>query len=195
MSSEPQPHKASRFKESALHAFRFLPENYALTCVEADSCGVRYESKTMFVTVSYDPRSHEVSALVGLRNDQDAWVYVDEIASIGGEDPREKLGDRQAADEAVVVILVNELARLLREHGSMALRGDRVFFQGVKERHAREALDYTRSLQLRSALTKTTEAWARKDYRAVVKELTPFQEWLSDGEAKRLKYARQKLAS
>ena len=180
------------FVEMAKRAFSFLGgAGFRLTKSEAGQ--VQYESDRSFVAVSWDSRSGELDALVGLLprtgKAQDEYSLADIMGVAGVSASDCKL--TQVADEGRLGPLVEKLATDLCTHAQPALAGDRMYFRRLETFRGAKADNYMREMKLRQVRSEAEKAWQNRQYDRVVSLYGSVEGDLTESETRKLDYARQ----
>ncbi len=175
-----------------VRAFAFLIDEQGFARAEAGAGTVCFERGDVVVSITREPRSCEIIASVGLRNDRTTWTHVMDIARLDGAPEPARLGNCEAASAESARFVLDGLARLQCEHGADALRGDRADFDRYAAAARARNAAYTANMRLGPALDAADAAWARKDYAAVVALLEPIRVDLGETHSRRLEFARKR---
>lgn len=184
---------SASFVELTKRVFAFL-EDAGFRLSSKGSNDLQYESDRSFVAVRWDHRSGELDAWIGLspRTDRSEDEYA--IADVMGLDgvPDSDRTPSQVADEARLVPFLEKLATALRTHGNRALAGDRSYFQDLEAYRSAKASANLQQMQMRQIRAAAEKAWHEGDFDRVASLYGPVERELSESEAHKLKYARQR---
>lgn len=187
---------SSDFERIAKHAFHFLEGELRFRCVESDQWHVRYESAKVFVEVQFDGmRSYELSCSVGcLDNYKDSLNMpfdLGEIIRSCGIKGENAHASFQVITPSALERCAQELATKLKEYSMDLLVAEKNAFQRVAEFRDKECAEYAMDACLRLMRERLEVAWHKKEYRVVIRLLSPLQEWLTSSEQLKLEYARK----
>ena len=165
---------------------------------ESGPARVGFESARVGVWLLYDAaRGGETDLVLSFKPLEEQSHPAFSLAELGrllGLDFRDQL-PVNAVSQMALDRWVKTAADLLRSHGKAWLSGEESLFDRLLECRSREADDLARRVALRDMRSAATEAWQRKDYRAVVELFEPFAPALTESEARKLKIARQRVAT
>jgi hypothetical protein len=182
------------FREEAEVAFRFLERDYGFRLVENDETSLRYESpEGVFVNVYHGRSSYELKFEVGRLDSAatDERFYPVDFVELSGVSEESFF---QASNAERVRRYLPELARVLAEHGSSALRGDPFVFKRLRDIQASRSDSLLLSWKLADARAEADAAWRDKNYSRVVQAYEPLKEHLMPSERKKLDYAKSHSA-
>jgi hypothetical protein len=183
---------STRFADMVKRSFSFL-ESTGFRHANDEPGLVHYESDRSFVTVSWDSRSGELDAFVGLlprtAEAQDSYSIADVLGAAGVPASDCKLA--QVADEGRLGPFVEKLATDLRMHAQPALVGDRMYFRRLEAFRAAKADRYMREMKLRQVRSEAEKAWRDRQYDRVVSLYSSVESDLTESETRKLDYARQ----
>jgi len=154
---------------------------------------VIYESDRSFVVVTWDARSGELDAFIGLAprtgRVQDEYSVADVlgVAGFAASDRR----PAQVADESRLESFVAALARNVREHAQLGLAGDRMYFRRLEAFRGANADAYMADMELSQVRAEVEKAWRDRQYDKVVRLYTSVEGHLTEAEARKLEYARK----
>jgi len=186
---------STRFSELAKRAFSFLEEaGYRLTRTELAE--VQYESHKAFVVVTWDPRSGELDALVGLLPRSGTAIDEYSLADVMAADgvPASDCEITQVSEEERLGSSLEQLAAKLRTHALPALAGDRMYFRRLETFRSARAAAFMREMKLRKVRSEAEEAWRHRQLDRVVALFASVESDLSESEARKLDYARRHQA-
>jgi hypothetical protein len=180
------------FPDMAQQAFSFL-EGAGFRLTKSEPGQVQYESDKSFVVASWDPRSGELEAFVGLlprtgrAQDEYSLTDVMGVADVPASDCK----PAQVADEGRLAPFVDKLATDLRSHGQPALVGDRMYFRRLETFRGAKAERYMREMKLRQVRSEAEKAWQDRKYDRVANLYASVESDLTESESRKLDYARQ----
>lgn len=181
------------FVEMTKRVFAFL-ENAGFRLRRSGPDDLQYESDRSFVVVRWEGRSGEIDASVGMlpRTGRAQDEY--SIADVMGLDgvPDAERNPSQVADETRLGPFLEKLATALRTHGQPALAGDPSYFERLETYRSAKAGANLRAMQLRQVRAAAEKAWHEGDFERVASLYGPVESELSESEAHKLKYARQR---
>lgn len=182
---------STRFAELTQRAFSFL-EDAGFRRTKSQPGLVHYESDRSFVTVSWDVRSGELDAFVGLvpRTEGAQGEYsIADVLELAGL-PLADCTLAQVADEDRLRTFVTKLADDMRAHAQPALAGDRMYFRRLETfRHAK-AETYMREMKLRQVRSEAERAWHDRQFGKVVRLYMSVEGDLTEVEVRKLEYAK-----
>lgn len=183
---------SARFVDMVERAFSFL-EDSGFRRTNSEPGLVNYESDRSFVTVSWDTRSGELDAFVGLvprtGRTQDEYSLAD-ILGVAGL-PASDCKPAQVADEGRLESFIATLARNVRTHAQPGLAGDRMYFRRLETFRGAKADAYMRDMKLRQVRAEVEKAWRDRQFDKVVSLYTSVEHDLTESEARKLAYAQQ----
>ena len=185
----------SKFVEMVKQSFSFL-ENFGFQLVSETPCLLEYESSRVLVSISWNARSGELNAFLGLlpRTGEafERYSVADILATTGV--PEEDFAPPQVADEDRLAPWIARLAHYLRDHASSGLAGDRMFFRRIETFRNARAQSLTDEVELRQVRSEADKAWREKKFRRVVDLYASIEARLTESESRRLGYAKKHLA-
>jgi len=186
---------STKFSELAKGAFSFLEDaGYRLT--RTDAAEVQYESQKAFLVVTWDARSGELDALVGLLprsgKAMDEYSLADVMAAAGV--PASDCELNQISEERLGPFL-GQLAEKLRTYALPAIAGDRMYFRRLETSRSARAETFMREMKLRKVRSEAEKAWRHRQLDRVVALFTSVESDLSESEARKLDYARRHQSS
>lgn len=183
---------SARFADMVERAFSFL-EDAGFRRTNSDSGLVNYESDRSFVTVSWDARSGELDAFVGLiprtGQAQDEYSLADVLGVAGL--PVSDCKPVQVADEDRLEPFIAKLASTVRTHAQPGLVGDRMYFRRLETFRDAKADAYMRDMKLRQVRAEVEKAWRDRQFDKIVSLYTSVEDDLTESEARKLEYAKQ----
>lgn len=186
---------SERFTEMAKGAFSFL-EVAGFRLTESQPGLLDYESDRSFVTVSWDARSGELEAFVGLLprtgQAQDGYSISDVLGAAGL--PAPECRPAQVADEDLLEPFVAALASNVRTHAQPGLAGDRMYFRRLEAFRGAKAAAYMRDMKLRQVRAEVDDAWRERRFDKVISLYTSVESDLVESEVRKLEYAKQHLS-
>jgi hypothetical protein len=182
------------FLEMAIQAFSFL-EDAGFRCTKNAPSLLCYESDLSFVTVSWDARSGELDASIGLLPQtgqvQDGYSIADVLGFAGL--PESNSRPAQVADISRLEPFVATLANNVYTYAQPALAGDRGYFQELETFRNTKAATFMQDMKLQQMRSEVQSAWRKRQYDRVVNLYAPMEGHLTKSEARKLEYARQHL--
>lgn len=183
---------SAHFVDMVERAFSFL-EDSGFRRTNSKPGLVNYESDRSFVTVSWDARSGELDAFVGLvprtGRAQDEYSLAD-ILGVAGL-PASDCKPAQVADEGRLESFIATLASNVRTHAQAGLAGDRMYFRRLEAFRSAKADAYMRDMKLRQVRAEVEKAWRDRQFDEVVSLYTSVEDDLTESEARKLEYAKQ----
>lgn len=187
---------SEEFVEIVKAEFSFL-EGSGFRCVSGDPQLVHYRSENAFVTVRWDDRSGELNAIIGLLPStgraQDEFSLLDVLGLEGV--PLSKRKPAQVTEKTRLHHFVAQLAYDLRKHARLALTGDRMYFRRLEAFRATEADAFMRGMKLRRVRSEAETAWHNREFGKVVCLYSSIADDLTDSEARKLEYAKQRQSN
>jgi len=184
------------FSEMAMQAFSFL-EDAGFRCTKNAPSLLCYESDLSFVTVSWDARSGELDASIGLLPQtgqvQDGYSIADVLGFAGLPESNSK--PAQVADMSRLEPFIATLAKNVYTYAQPALAGDRVYFRELEIFRNTKAVAFMQDMKLQQMRSEVQGAWRGRQYDRVVALYTPLKDYLTESETRKLEYAKQHLQS
>lgn len=181
-----------RFPQMTRSAFAFL-EAAGFRLVNSVADQLLYESAKAFVVITWDSRSGELNAFVGLiprtGQAQDEYSLSDVMSEAGL--PESECLPAQVADESRLKPFVDKLAVDLRERAQRALAGDRMYYRRLDAYRGARAEAYMRDMKLRQVRSEAEEAWRQRQYDRVANLYGSVESCLTEAESRKLEYAMQ----
>jgi hypothetical protein len=195
--AQPGSERASLgFREAVTSEFDFLVKNFSFTCVKQDVTYVRYESSDVFVNVYHGRASFELNVEIGERaggrDIPETRFTIGDILYLFSPQVAENYHPYQVTTLESVKKFVGELARLVEQYATPALRGDHNCFQRVAEIQLQRSNNLLQTWELNRVRREVETAWREKDFKRVVEIYDPVKEHLTPAEVKKLEYARKK---
>lgn len=183
---------STRFVEMVERAFSFLEDaGFRRSEMEADL--VTFESNRSFVAVSWDPRSGELDAFIGLAprtgRAQDEYSLADVMGAAGF--PSSDCKPAQVADEGRLEPFIVALADNVRTHAQPGLAGDRMYFRRLETFRGAKADAYMRDMKLRQVRAEVEKAWHDRQFEKVISLYSSVEGDLTESEVRKLEYAKQ----
>lgn len=186
---------SEKFADMVKRAFSFL-ESAGFRITKSDLGQALYESDRASVAVTWDSRSGELDAFVGMLpmtgQAQDQYSIADVMGAAGVPASECKLD--QVGDESRLAPFVERLATNLRTHAQPALVGDRMYFRRLETFRGAKAETYMREMNLRQVRSQAERAWQDRQYDKVVSLYSSVEGDLTESESRKLDYARQHRA-
>lgn len=183
---------SARFVKLVERSFAFL-EDLGFRRTSTEPGLVEYESDRAFVNLSWDVRSGELNALLGLvpRTGQ-AWdkYALADILGVAGL-PASDCRPAQVAEERRLEPFIARLAGNIRTHAQPALLGDRAYFRRLEAFRAATANAQMREMKLRQVRAEVEQAWQERQFERVVSLYTSVEDALSESELSKLEYAKR----
>lgn len=183
------------FSDAAMRAFAFL-ESAGFRLVSSQESELRYESTGVLLGVSWDRRSGELDAFIGLRKknsiQEDAFSLTDILRMQSAESSESKI-PFQVADESHLGPFLQRLAENVQTHAQPALAGDRMFFRRLDAFRGTQAQALSDDMNLRRVRSQVKEAWHRQELGRVIDLYASIENHLTPSEKKKLDYAKRNL--
>ena len=179
------------FAEEVQARFSFL-ETRGFRAVRCDGACVRYESPRLRVILRHDRRSFELTlALEPAHSSTDTFSLAD-LLRLAGRPADEH--ERNYASHTVPGVAegVRQLAGAFEPLVAGGFLDDARLFPRLQRQQREQAETYAYEAGLRQARKSADAAWHAKDYPAVVRALTPLRAVLSETEAEKLEFAKQR---
>lgn len=175
-------------------AFARIMTRFGFAVSNSDDTSVVLDSSTVRINVTYDWRdSYEVDvALSQLQNGIPSPSIPFNLGEVFRElqvPNADNVSFLQSSKEADVVAFLRETAERLATYCHSCLGGDATQFEAIAKRRSREALEYTRKVQLASIRERADDAWRNKRYGDFIGLMEGFANWLPDVDKKKLEYA------
>jgi hypothetical protein len=175
----------------------FLVAENGYRCIESTPYRVRFQSPSTFVELVFDGnRSYELGLLVGkasLAGTRNPPFSIDEILRLRGAEEAGRLSLIQVTSSETMASFVAQLAQVLRSYGSDLLAGNENSFADLAEQRQKEIKAYAIERDLRIARAEAEKAWRSKDYRTVVRVLSPLRAGLTATEVGKLEFAENQI--
>lgn len=183
---------SAQFSDMVKHAFAFL-EDAGFRRSECQPGLVTFESDRSFVTVSWDSRSGELDAFIGLAprtgRAQDEYSLADVMGAAGL--PMSECAQAQVADEDRLEPFIIMLAENVRTHAQQGLAGDRMYFRRLEAFRGTKADSYMHDLKLRQVRAKVEKAWLNRQFDEVINLYTSIGNDLTMSEVRKLEFAKK----
>ena len=170
----------------------FLEQDLGFRLHSAAANLLRYETKNVFVVVSYDAqRSFELSLNLGQKTGavERSFNFGEVLRSV--EAPKNVASAYQVTSDEALNEFLNKLAKNLQQYGMSFLQNSPAAFVRISQLRERECEQYALDRDLRKARVEAETAWQKKDYPVVVKALKPFRAALTATEVEKLDFAQK----
>ena len=185
-----------KFSDIVQRTFSFLKEA-GFRSTQSGFDQLRFETESVFVTVTWDRRSGEINEFIGLKprkgGERDRFSLSDLLAMERADLPERKM-PFQVADESRLGPFVERLAEDTRAFAQSALAGDRMYFRRLKTSRNAAAQTYMRGMTLQRVRSEAEEAWQRRDFDTVIDLYMSIENDLSGSERGKLDYAKRQSA-
>lgn len=180
-----------RFAEAVRREFEFLERIFGFRCTEESPTFVRYESDYVFVNVFHGRGSFEIGIELGIRSQPTIHFRLPEI--LAGLAPG-YTGERmfQASTAPAVAKCVARLARIVDDHCSAALAGDRFALRAVENAAGVESERVTLQYQYGAIIDRADHAWEAGEREKAALLYASAERALDETRRRRLSYMRAK---
>jgi hypothetical protein len=158
--------------------------------VESSPTLVRYRKDSVDVEVYHGRLSYEIAASISYVDVR--YEFTDIVRAV---DPKaaQSYCHAQTSTPDGVIDALKELASLMKRYGTIALRGDPLFFLELNKKREIWADDYWLNRLARQLRPKAEEAFRRGDYAVAVDFYGRIRECLSSAEMKKLIFAEERV--
>ena len=186
------------FVDTAHRCFDPLASRHGLRCVSTAPASVRYENERVFLQVRFAAGgSFEVGVEIGevqvSAANPERPFNLSEVLRLHAAPDSTYVERLQASRPDVLIEGIQRLAALTARHATGLLDGKASEFLLLGQFRDKECADYAISRDLRYAREDAEEAWAARNYPAVVKVYKPLRKELTAAERKRLEFAERQL--
>ena len=181
----------SSFIETVKKHFFFLIDEYDYSIKKiVDNRLVRYETKKVFVEISYESYSHEIDLSIGLltyefENERPFNLYEVKQLVLSEND---SFPNYQVSTIVEMKKCLGEISSLFKKNCTQLLKGDIETFNNLAKKRSQNHVRLEDGWK-RSSIKI---AWEKKDYAKVIELLGSFEN-LSKAEQKKLDFARKRL--
>jgi hypothetical protein len=187
---------SEKFSDIVRRTFTFL-EEAGFRCTQDGPVQLKYETDNVFVTVTWDCRSGEISEFIGLqprKGERENGFSLSDLLAMEDVDLPERKMPFQVADENRLGPFVERLAEDTRAFAQPALAGDRMYFRRLKTFRNATTQTYMRSMTLQRVRSEAEEAWLKRDFDRVIDLYASIENDLSESEQGKLDYAKRQRA-
>jgi hypothetical protein len=181
---------ALRFPDEVRRNFSFL-ESIGFRCVHSEATLVRYEAPTTNIYVYHGRQSYEIGAELEFVNEPNERYSFSEVLRVVDPQRGETYRNYSTHTREGVAKGVRELANELQKCFETGVLRNQQLISCLKLQRKNLASKLAIKSQLLQARIKSESAWAERDFKKVVQILSPFEEYLSLPELKKLEYSRQ----
>lgn len=185
----------TQFVDLVGRAFSFL-EDSGFRRARSEPGLEHYVSDRSFVTISWDARSGELNAFVGLApragQVQNKYSVADILGAAGV--PASDCRPAQVCDEDRLEPFVAALANNLREYAQPGLAGDRMYFRRLETFRGARADAYMHEMKLKKVRADVEKAWRDGQFERVASLYSSVESDLTDSEVRRLEHAKRQLS-
>jgi hypothetical protein len=181
------------FPEEVRKEFSFL-EGLGFNPVLSLSTLVRYESKLIGINVYHGRTSFEIGAEIYERQNPGESYSLSELLRLVSAAASNEYKKFAARDRGGVARGVHQLAARVQDLTDSSILADVSLFKRLADQRRQLTDDYAIQTQLRRARELAEAAWYKRDFRTVIAILSPWKEYLTTVELKKLEYSREKLA-
>ena len=190
------PEPSASFEDAVLISFAFLEQQYgfskSIIRPTQQAVVVRYESRSLFVNLTFGPPAYEPEmsfGRLGIDDRQGGFNFEagDLIQLKGCQGWKLNLVSSDA-----IVGQVAWFASLLNGCGKPCLLGDPTIYAEMKSRREALVSDWQRDERNKAKTNGIDVAWKAKDYRTVVELCSEYEGELSSINQKRLEFAKDK---
>lgn len=187
------------FEDVVQRHFYFLEQQYGFRLSQIKQVGyakaIRYESASVYVTLTYGPPAYEPALSFGR-------IGIDDVPGAYNFDQGDLVTLNSSAgwqwdpvnpNKSVLVELISGLAQVLRECGAVCLTGDHATFEEMKTRRDSAIKEWHQQEKANRIRKEALSAWNRKDYSAVVGLYETIKDMLTETETRKLDYANKQL--
>ena len=180
------------FTAAVLHAFHFLETEFGFRCTIKAESSVRFESERVFVRLFHGAISYEVGCQLNLlETSVETGFNVRHLAEHNGLAGRRM--DRSAQTKAEVWEAVAELADLLSNYGTRALRGEKGEFAALQEEIEAHWKNEAEARRIAITRPRAYNAFKEKDYKQAASLYSSIESSLTKAEGMKLRYARKHM--
>ena len=193
------PDNYAVFEDGVKRHFYFLEQQYGFRLSQIKQVGyakaIRYESKSVYVTLSYGPPAYEPAISFGR-------MGIDDVPGAYSFDQGDLVMLNSSAgwkwdpvdpNKSVLVELISGLAQVVRECGAACLTGDQATFEEMKARRDSAVKVWHEQEKAYGIRKEAESAWSRRDYGTVVSLYETITSMLTESENKKLDYAKKQL--
>jgi hypothetical protein len=185
--------RALRFSDEVKISFHFL-EILGFRCVREEPTFVSYESPPIRINVFHGRQSYEIDAEIEYANAPNERYSYSEILRIVDPVRGDAYRNYTALTPEGVSKGVHQLAYDVRQCiDAGVLQDHRQLFSRLKLQRANLAGKLELESKLLQARRMSGSAWAKKDFKAVVQALSPYEPHLDPSELKKLEYSRKHM--
>jgi hypothetical protein len=178
------------FKDCVMDEFQFLML-HGFRYVDSPEESIQFTSSIAKVEVYRDVRSNEISLQFSNQPGNQSYSISELVRLFEGTEAARKYRDYASHTREGVKEGVHKLAmKLLSFIDSPEWRIGNLF-ERLEASGKVWAYEYSVETQLEQVRKKVALAWHSKDYRSVVELLSPFIDYLSNSESKKLEYAKK----
>ena len=185
----------AQFEDEVKRNFYFLEQQYEFRLTQINKMGysktIRYESRYVYVNLSYGPPEYEPTMSFGRIGIDDALgAYSFEQGDLIQLKNCENWKWNPAYPNHLIG-LISEYSRLLKECGATFLTGDQTLFEEMKAKRDSSVKAWHEQEKAINIRNDAESAWSRKDYVTVVNLYETIKDILTETENKKLIYAKK----
>ncbi|MEA3347328.1 MAG: hypothetical protein U9Q21_04510 [Candidatus Auribacterota bacterium] len=183
------------FAKEVISIFDFLTKEYNFRLVGTDSLYVvRYESKLVFINIYHEKISYELGFSIGLLSDKERRGYtIDELIRLKDSGEEQQPIFFQASTKKDARYCIQELSKLVKQNGGLALKGDHSAFVHLDRIREDLGSKQQREYELRQIRKEAQEFWKKKKYARLIDLYSSIFDDLTQSEIKKLIYARNQF--
>ncbi|MCK4946913.1 MAG: hypothetical protein KAQ99_04285 [Candidatus Aureabacteria bacterium] len=183
------------FAKEVISTFDFLTKEYNFRLVGTDCLYVvRYESNLVFINIYHEKISYELGFSIGLLSDKEKRGYtIDELVRLKDLGAEKQPIFFQASTKKDVKHCIQELSKLVKQNGGLALKEDRSVFVHLDRIREDLGSKQQREYELRQVRKEAQEFWKKKTYDRLIELYSSIFDDLTQSEIKKLIYARNQL--
>jgi hypothetical protein len=183
------------FFETVDKHFLFLKNAYQFKSIIISDSYIRYESESVFVNIQIDShRTCEISISLGELNKlYDGAERPFSLAEVINLQKLDETTYLKATNSIALESSIEKLALLLAEHCKEYLKNSELAFKRLSKFRDSQCLAYEEEAYLEQQRRQALFAWKNKNFHDVVKAYLSIKKHLSQGELKKLSYARKQV--
>ena len=183
-------HNSLGFLEYVQKAFIFLKLEYDFLCTNQSETNIRFEGNGVFVSIYFGRQSYEIGLEIGLIEDRLTNGYgLGSLISYHRQNKDKQFRFSIAKTREQVNFSVNDLAKLLKECGKKALRGDKNVYRQLKS----DANAYWEDIRTSKIRIDAAKSFSKGDYKTSISLYEKISNNLSPSENKKIKIAKNKV--
>lgn len=181
-----------RFPDAVKRHFAFL-ETKGFVCIHTEPTLVRFRSKGHIIAIYHGRRSYEIG--LEIENMQGSGSYpLSALLYYIHHEAAERYRQWAGVTPSGVEEGVRQLASYFNDCLNCGILEDRKLFDRLARQVEERSRNYNEEIRLNHARREADSAWAQRNFRELLRILTPFRDRLQQSELMKIEYAKKKMS-